>query len=236
MNSNIIYLALLFLTSLPNLSAQAPSEEHKVRFRTIGWMVSTEDLYYECKHKDAKISVIDAARSLFYDAPAEKQFTFYRLITGPDDKKVRQVVATVDITEAGKWPLLLFVTDPSAPDRYRVTAIADDTKTFPFPSARFINLTNVELNIAYGKQKFKLPAKEIRLIDPELKAESDTRFAIVSADTADGPALLYSNNWVVRRNYRTLVFIFPSDDKMRVMRIQDDSDFYYTPQPRNNPE
>ena len=225
MKSNIIFLTLFFLAGLSNLSAQDPPEEHKVRFRTLGWQVAADDLLYELKHHDSSISVTEAARSIFFEAPKEKQIVFYRLVPGPDDKEVREIAATVDISKAGPMPLLLFMADPAAPNHYLVTASADDPKAFPFPSARFINLTAEDLNGSYGVQKFNLPRKGIVQLDPRLNPNGGPQglLATVSRDTPQGPQLLYNTNWVVRPNYRTLVFIFPQDKRTSVMRITDDN-------------
>jgi len=233
MNSKIPCLALFLLAGLSHLSAQAPPEEHKVRFRTIGWQVSFDDLYYELKGRDTNVFVTESARSIFYDAPREKEIVFYRLVPGTDDKtkKTREVAATVDITNAGHIVLLLFMTDPASPNRYRVTAFPDDPKSFPFPSCRFINLTKVDLRATYGDQNVEVKGKGMALAYPKLKAddESDTRYTSVSMDTPEGPHQLYGNNWVARPNRRTLVFIFPQDDRICVMRVSDDIGIFLPP-------
>ncbi len=223
MKSNIIFLTLFFLAGLSNLSAQDPPEEHRVRFRTLGWQVAADDLLYELKHHDSSISVTEAARSIFFEAPKGKQIVFYRLVPGPDDKEVREIAATVDISKAGPMPLLLFMADPAAPNHYLVTASADDPKAFPFPSARFINLTAEDLKVTYGDDKFVLQHKGIVLKDSHLNPKGGPQglLTTISRDTPQGPQLLYRNNWVVRPNYRTLVFIFSQDKRPCVMRITD---------------
>ncbi len=233
MNSKLPCIALLLLTSLSNLCAQAQPEEHKVRFRTIGWQVSFDDLYYEIKGHDANVFVTESSRSIFYDAPKEKQFVFYRLVPGTDDpsKKTREVAATVDISNAGHVPLLLFIVDPAAPKHYRVTAFPDDPKSFPFPSCRFINLTGVDLHATYGEEKFEVKGRGLAMVYPKLKdnAESDAQYTTVSMDSPHGPQLLYCNNWVMCSKQRTLVFIFPQEDRMNVLRVSDDKSTFPSP-------
>ncbi|MDP3851844.1 MAG: hypothetical protein Q8Q59_15175 [Luteolibacter sp.] len=228
MNSNLFRVVVGLLLTLPSLLAQTPSAEGGIRFRTFGWQLSADDLYYEVKGRDTRISVTDSARSVFNLAPKGRQIVFYRLVPGPDDKPLREQAATVDIAAAGPWPLLIFTNDPKAPKRYRVAAIADDLKVFPFPSCRFVNFSQVDLYARFGDQKIKLPAKGVERIDPHLKSatETETRYITVSMDTPEGPRLLYSNNWAVRPSHRTLVFIFPQDEQLQIMRIADDIALY----------
>jgi len=205
-----------------------------VRFRTFGWMTAPDDLYFDSKGRNTKLSIIDSARSEFNDAPTVKKLVFYRLIPGPEGKPVREEAASVDISAAGPWPLLIFMANPDSPKRYQVAAVSDDLKTFPIPSCRFVNLTKVDIYANYGDQQIKVPAKGIELLDPRLKSatETETRYIRVGMKTPEGPRLLYSNNWVVRPTQRTLVFIFPQDDRMQVMRIADDISLYASPPPK----
>ena len=214
--------------------AQNPPEAGKSSFRTLGWMVSLDDLYYDLNGQDTKLSIIEAARSVFSETPKDvKKLVFYRLVPGPKDKPMREEAASVDISAAGPWPLLVFMANPEAPKHYRVAAIADDLKSFPFPSCRFVNLTPVEFDATYGDQKVKIPAKGIERIDTRTKStdESDTCHATVSMKTPEGPRLLYSNYWVVNPSQRTLVFIFSQDKLFQIMRVADHSSLYAPPPP-----
>jgi len=237
MNSNLTCLALFLLTALSNLCAQeAPPDEHKVRFRTIGWQVSMDDLYYELKGHDANVFVTESARSMFYDSPKDKEeIVFYRLVPGTDDKskKTREVAATVDISNAGHMALLLFMTDPASPKLFRVTAVPDDPKSFPFPSCRFINLTKVDLRATYGEEKVEVKGRGMALVHPKLKADDkkEIRYTSVSMDAPEGPQLLYSNYWVARPNLRTLVFISSQEERMSVIRVAEDKCILFPPTP-----
>jgi hypothetical protein len=205
-----------------------------ISFRTFGWMVAPDDLYYEVNGRDIRVPVIASARSSFLKVPKVDRMVFYRLVPGPEEKLVREEAAVVDLSTAGSWPLLIFATQPQEPKRYRVAAIADDLKAFPFPSCRFVNFTPVDLYAKYGDQQVKVAAQGEALLDPGLKSTTDTetRYATVSIHTEQGPRVLYGNNWAVRSNQRTLVFIYAQDQKMQVMRIQDDIALYAEPAAR----
>ena len=224
-----VFSLVLFFTPV---SAEIP-DSSGVHFRTLGWTVAPDDLFFDVKGKDTRLLIIKSARSPFVKAPVSdtKKIVFYRLVPGPDDALVREEAAVADVSAAGAWPLLIFTPDPKSAKRYQVIAISDDLKAFPFPSCRFINLTPVNLFGKYGDQKLNLAANGFLQIDPQLKSPTDveTRYTVVSMSTPKGPRLLYSNNWAVRPTQRTLVFISSKEEKMHVMRIPDDIGLYTPP-------
>lgn len=232
MNSNITRVVVSLVLGLTPLWAQSPREASGIRFRTFGWNLATDDLYYESKGQDTKVAIAELARSGFYEVAKEhKQIVFYRLVPGPMDKPLREEAATVNISGAGPWPLLIFIPNPDAPKLYRVAAIADDLTTFPFPSCRFVNFTMVELYAKYGDQQVTLAAQGVARLDPHLKSttENETRYASVSMNTAEGPQVLYGSNWAARPTQRTLVFIFGQDGRIQIMRVSDDRALYAPP-------
>jgi len=234
MNSKFCRVVVFLVLSWTPVWAQNPPEPGKSGFRTLGWMVSQDDLYYDLAGQDTKLSIIEATRSAFSEIPKDaKKLVFYRLVPGPKDKPVREEAASVDLSGTGPWPLLIFMANPEAPKHYRVAAIADDLKVFPFPSCRFVNFTPVELDVTYGDQKIKVPAKGIERVDIRTKSsnESETRFATVSMKTPEGPRLLYTNNWVVNPSQRTLAFIFSQDKLFQIICIEDHISLYTPPPP-----
>ncbi|MEX1049901.1 MAG: hypothetical protein WED15_10260 [Akkermansiaceae bacterium] len=221
------------ISSLSPLVAQdSNDQEGGIRFRTLGWNLSADDLFYSFKNQDTKVELTESSRSIFHAAGRAKQLTFYRIITGPDDKPMQEVAATVNIETAGPWPLLIFMKDPRSPKRFRVAAIADDLKTFPFPSTQFVNFTGVDMDAKLGDQVVKVAGGGLARIDPRIQAgkESDTRFTAISWNSPAGRRVLYSNNWVVKPNQRTIVFISSQDNRILVMRIRDNIAIYA---PRN---
>lgn len=230
MKSNLLRVVACLLLSLNSLLAQTPSDEG-ISFRTYGWSVSVDDLYYMVKDRDTKVIITDSSRSAFFKAEKVKQLVFYRLITGPNGKPAREVAATVNISAAGPWPLLIFMPDPKEPKRYRVAAIADDLKTFPFPTCEFVNFTEHALYAKYGDQQVHVAAGGIGRIDPQLKAgkEDETRFTTISMNTPEGRRVLYSNNWVACAKQRTLVFISFENERIQVSRLRDSIAIYTPP-------
>jgi hypothetical protein len=233
MKSNLRRWIFALLLSLTPVLAQTETSPEKggVRFRTFGWMTAPDDLHYDSKGRDTKVSVFDSARSGFHELSKVKQLVFYRLLPGPEGKRMQEEAATVDISAAGPWPLLIFRADPDSPKRYQVVAVADDLKAFPFPSCQFVNMTKVDVYANYGDLQIRVAAEGIEMVDPRLKyaTETETRYVRIGMKTQEGPRLLYSNNWVVRPTERTLVFVLPLNGRLQVMRITDDMALYVPP-------
>ena len=222
-----------FFFGFTSLFAQAPTEDGRIHFRTFGWQVAPDDLYYDSKGKDNKLTVYNSDRSAFNDYVKSEQIVFYRLVPGPEGRLIHEEAAIVNLAAAGTWPLLIFTKSPDSPKRYRVAAISDDLKSFPFPSLRFMNLTAVDLYAKFGDQTLKISAKGMEVIDPHITStdQLETRFTQIATLTEEGPSLLYSNYWVVRPTQRTLVFVFPQDESVQIIRIVDDIAQYIPPPP-----
>jgi hypothetical protein len=203
-----------------------------VRFRTFGWKLPAQELFYDSGGKDVPVEILDATRSRFYKLTGPKTVAFYRIVTDAEGKKTRQTVVTVDVAGAGLWPLLVFVPDKNGgPEAVRVVAIADDLESFPAPQFRFVNFTPVQLGLTLGSERVVLSPGALHALDPGLKSNETpaTRYFVVSIATEEGPKMLYANNWVVRSNQRTLVLIFAEDNALQVRRIVEDVNQYAQP-------
>lgn len=226
---NFLWLAFCLAISFSRLHGQSSADDGLIHFRTFGWGVAPSDLYYESKGKDVRLAVYESARSPFNEHRKSETIVFYRLVPGPEGKLVREEAAMARISASGPWPLLIFMKSTDSPKRYRVVAISDDLKTFPIPSVRFVNLTPIELYVKYGEKAFSIPGKGMETLDLEAAEKPETRFTTVQAIINGDVRMLYSNNWAVRSIQRTLVFIFPQEGELGVMRIVDDVNQYAAP-------
>ncbi len=233
MNSNLtrILVCFVFLLGVP-ARAQAPADDGQLQFRTLGWGVVADDLFYDLGGKNVPLVVKDAARSAFYSHPRTERLVFFRLVPGPEQKPVRQTVAEAEVGAAGEWPLLIFLqNEAGAALPYRVVALSDDLRSFPPSACRFINLTPVELRVVVGEDKFSLSPRAMHQINLGLDpaAPPQMRYAAIGLFNEQGARRLYGNNWAFRPNQRTLVVIFPQDGGMQLNRIVDDVRSYAAP-------
>ena len=227
-------LCVLCLVTGVLARAQKTAEPDGLRFRTFGWQTQPKALLYDQAGKDVPVEVLDSVRSRFYNQSGSKKLVLYRLITNAEGKKVRQPVVTVDLAEAGVWPLLVFIPDKAAgPDGFRVIPVAADLKSFPAPQFHFVNFTSVPLGLALGADRLVLQPGAVHAMDPALKSgeAATTRYFMVSIATEEGPKMMYANNWVVRPSQRTLVLIFAEDQALQVRRVVDDVNQYAAPAP-----
>jgi len=220
-------LGLILILSVTPLFSKGTKPDKTVHFRTFGATAAPHDLFYNFKGADTKVAVIESARSVFLDHENKGPITFYRLVPNPEGKFEREEVASASIEGAGASPLLIFTKTADSPKHYQIRVIADDLKAFPFPFCRFINLCPIAIDVLYGGESLKIPPQAIEMIDPRLKTdEPETRYTTLTTPTQNGPVLLYSNNWVVRPNQRSMVVISEEGEGVKVTRIVDDKGQY----------
>ena len=231
MTNPLRYIIVFLLFNFTWLISRGSGSDAPVHFRTFGASVGADDLYYNFKGVDTKVTITDSARSVFYDYAMKGPIVFYRLVPGPDGKPMHEDAAVAQITSTGECPLLVFVKTSDSTLHYTITVIPDDLKSFPFPSCQFINFTPADINAVCGDQSLKIMAQSTGLIQLRLKSPgtTETRYTTLSSGTIQGSGLLYSNNWVMRQTQRTLVFIVPQGDGLQVTRIVDDLGSYANP-------
>lgn len=219
----LLAAVLVAFFSAPPLAAQQAEVAGKSDrgFRTFGWKLGLDGLFYEANGKETPLAVYEFARSAFFDSPDNKIITVYRHITDGEGKVVREVVARADVSQAGNTPLVVFNEDPDNKGKYVCVAFADDLTSFPVGSYRFINLSAVALKAGVGERSVVVPAKGQALIRAETDKNLPTRITTILAMINGKPQLIYSNNWVLRPKQRTMVFISAVSGNAEVMRIND---------------
>ncbi len=217
----------LFSALLP-LTAQESDQNRKGTFRTLGCRVTVEELSYAAMPeagtpqkelgKEGTIGIFDSSRSNYYDRLGPGKVVFFRKAVGADGKPIRKVVAEADLSKGGSLPLVLFLPHPDRPEILMTLVLADDPKSFPDTTCRFINLTAARLAATLGDSAATITPASVELFKTGIGEKPETRFATVSL--ADDRRL-YSNNWVIRPGQRTMVIIYPVNGTTEVQRITD---------------
>lgn len=213
---------LLVLGMNPLLFAQAPSDGGGVHFRTLGWEVARDDLYYSVDGKDAGLRIFDSVRSGFHAYPKGGEISFYRIVQKEDGTLERIMVARGDLADRGPTPLLIMSKSTTEADKLDITVIADDLEAFPERTCRFVNFTRAEIGVTVGPKSATVPPGGIRLVDTELAKDESTRYVTTFVTVRDDKLMLSYNNWVFRSGQRVMVLI--SVDKgghPRVVRLVD---------------
>lgn len=116
------------------------------------------------------------------------------------EKRLFQVALAPE--ESGPF-LILLLPGPGNP---RAVAIEDGLEDFPAGTIRFSNLTAEEFDISAAQVQATLAAGETSLFSlPKGKPT-----CLVSIRKSSGGDIVFSNNWSVAQNSRTLVLLLPS--------------------------
>ncbi len=209
-------------------------------FRTLGLQIEASELYYSLNGKDVPIQIRRSARSQFYELKPSSLsretdkgefLVFYLLRKNEDGKEVRVPVAKADVANAGNWALIAFHKAAKDDDtRLIASALSDDVSRFPAPDIRFFNLTNETLLLNFDESKSAIPANQSTTMKPSLNSDSaEIKPVYIGIKTQKNIELVYSNNWVVRPNIRTLVLIFPLNGTFHFERVVEDVGAYMTP-------
>ncbi len=213
---------LLILGMNPTLFAQAPVDRGSLHFRTMGWGVAPDDLFYSVGGKDIGVKIFDAGRSGFQDYPKRGEISFYRIVEKEDGTEEHVIVAKGDLRGGGPTPLLIMTKSKADPDKLDMTVIADDLTAFPERTCRFVNFTPIEIKVTVGRKAATIQPGDIRLVDTNLETDDRTRYVTTSVTVKDQKLMLSYNNWVFRPGQRVMVFIAVSKDgKPRVIRLVD---------------
>lgn len=211
------------LVSAQLTAAQQPEEPKEAErgFRTLGWNLGAEDLFYESSGKEIPLQIHEYARSAYFKSPTDKIIIAYRKITDDEGKTIREIVAKANISKGGKTPLVIFSKDSKHEGKYQCATFADDANSFPPASYRFINLSTVDLKAGVDSKSVVVYSKGLALIKANSDKELPTRYVTITAMINGEPQRIYSNNWVLRPLQRTMVIISTVGGNAEVMRIVD---------------
>lgn len=214
---------LLFLIMHSTLCAQnAPANRGSLNFRTMGWGVAPDDLFYSVGGKDIRVKIFDAGRSGFHGYPKRGEISFYRIVKKEDGTIERITMAQGDLSGTGPTPLLIITKSTTNPGKFDLTAIADDLTAFPERTCRFVNFTRIEIGVTVGSEAATVPPGDIRLVDTNLGEDSNTSYVTLFVKVTDRKLMLSYNNWVFRPGQRVMVFIsVDQNGQPRVIRLID---------------
>lgn len=225
---------LLVLSMNPTVFAQAPSGS--LHFRTMGWGVAADDLFYSVGGKDVGVKIVDAGRSGFQAYSKREEIAFYRIVKKEDDTVERVIVGKGKLTGCGPTPLLIMTKSKAAPDQLVMTVIADDLAAFPERTCRFVNFTPLAIGLTVGQKSATIPSGGISLVDTNLEKDVSTSYVTVFGMVNGKKLMLSYNNWVFRPGQRVMVFVSVDEGgQPRVIRLVDGVASFSSLQPPADP-
>lgn len=221
-----------------SLLAQNHEEANKVRFRTMGWGANVEGLYINQKNSDVPVVIQEDTRSEFISYSGKSLLSFYGLNKLADGTTEKVPFADVDISKAGPNPLVIFLPDDKAPNKYSVYTTPDDPINFPACSYKFINFSSYAASIKIKTESLTLNPGEEKLVRFKYSEDNPPIFASASINKNGEVLQIYGANWVMRENIHTMVFIMPNEDSssgLTVRRFPESVEFPPDPEEKKTP-
>ncbi len=231
----IVFLLCILCLGEALYAQSASPTPSPARFRTLGLGVSISDLNYLLDDKDVPIQVISDARSVFYPRPKVDRFTLYRLKAQPDGTMARVPAAEVDLGPGGELPLVILSGDSTSSGKLKVEVLNDTIKAFPGGTFRVLNRDKAELGAVLSGKAHRIPPLSEQVIEPRLEQDRRTVFFQLFKFAGGRSTLLYSSNWAVNRELRTMVLVAapqPPQIEPMVLRIGESIGLLDLPEPQ----
>jgi hypothetical protein len=217
--------ALLFTLSLITLGvshAQTPvaSPKQALTFRTLGADCAPDGLNYLSGSNAVALSVQQGVRSLPQTYTGGSPMVLFRIATGKDGKPVQIPIASVDVSQAGTYPLLVFLKGPKGPEQPIVQVLREDAKSFPAGVYRAINDTTNALTLTFGSVPLPVPPLSVR----DHKAEAEILTVGITAQEGTVPYQALRANIGMLPDKRTLILAIPPSSPGGHVQIQRHTD------------
>jgi hypothetical protein len=218
-----VFLAALSLFTVGNGYSQTPGSSPKqaLTFRTLGADCAPEGLNYLSGSNTVALSVQLGARSQPQTYLGGSPLVLFRSIPGKDGKPIRVPVASVDISQAGTFPLLVFIKGPKGIDHPIVSVLREDAKSFPAGMFRIVNYSTNSL-------KAVLPAGPVSVAPTSIKEYQGKDGGIfpvgISQLSSSGSILLFNSNLGILPGARIMFLAIPPASPGGNVLIQNVSD------------
>ena len=213
-------ILLCFLTPVVSWAQTGAVQKPTMQFRTIAGDIAPEELYYEYNKQDVAVTIPRDTRSLDFPHTGSDPIVFYKLILGPDGKKVRQAVASVDLSTVGVHPLFMFFKDQNSSGNIRVLVMKEDEASFPAADCRFANFSKIPLQIGFGSEKFILQPNNVL----DRRPTTLTVYLTATALMQNTNISLLTHNMLCDPRERYLIIANPSlstDTPIEIKRLTD---------------
>lgn len=187
-----------------------------MQFRTLGADCAPEGLNYQLGSNNVSIAVQEGARSAPYDYSGESPLVLFRLVPGSDGKPIHQNVASINLSQGGKYPLLVFfkgAKDPSVP---LVSVLNEDARAFPADTWRVVNDSKSPLQVSFGGMTLDVPAFSSK----DFKGKSEIMSVGITSLEPSGPYLAMNSNVGLLPGKRIMFLVLPSTQPGEYIHIQ----------------
>lgn len=220
---NIAIALLIGFISEQGLQAQAPAPSPKpsMYFRTLGVDCNAEGLNYLLGSNSVPLTIVQGVRSQPFEYSGPSPLEIFRTVTGPDGKLARQQVASIDISQAGTYPLLMFFKGTKGPDQPVISLLKEDAKSFPSGTFRIVNYSRLPLSANLPGGLVAVPAGTIK---DYLGKEGGIFTVGISENNPSGPFLAFNSNIGILPGGRIMFLVLPppsSERHIQILRLTD---------------
>ena len=204
-----------------NAQVPSPSAQPTMQFRTLGADCAMDGLFYQMGSNNVSVSIPQQMRSMPYDYSGASPLEIFKLITDKDGKPVHQKIASVDISQAGTFPLLVFFKGPKGPDQPIVSVLKEDAKAFPSGTFRIVNYSQNPLNASFPSGPLVVPRGSIK----EYQGNEGGIFPVgISESTPTGSNLVFNSNVGILPGKRIMFLVLPPSQPDGHVQIQRHND------------
>ncbi|GAA5477873.1 hypothetical protein Hhel01_01368 [Haloferula helveola] len=145
-----------------------------------------------------------------------------------DPEKPYKALPAVELPATSEILFLFLPSPDKAKSPYRIVALPDDTRSFPYGSVRLMNLSNHNVRIHMGEHSggkaVNLTPGKSRLVDSVRKVDGLNRYPVLSEyETDKGFARFHNTAWRSIKDKRDLAIIYtePKSGHPRIKHYED---------------
>jgi hypothetical protein len=213
-----VFLAAFSLFTIGNVCSQTPASSPKqaLTFRTLGADCAPEGLNYLSGSNAVALSVQQGARSQLQTYTGVSPMVLFRVVTGKDGKPTQVPVLSVDLSQAGKLPLLIFLKGSKGANQPLVQVLREDPQSFPASIYRIVNDTTNSLLVEFDGNPLGVPPLSIR----DQKANAGIISLGIKVKDVSGDYGVMSGNIGMLPTRRSLILAVPAANSNQHISIQ----------------
>lgn len=206
-------LTLLLLLAIP-FFAKAQQQAGPVQFSCVVWKnLSFSEVFYRQGKQYIPLKLLPGNRSELYSLEGATALDLYTLV--PAEKsgtgKAEYQLVGQSTFPVGLKRILYFITENNDPDGLplRLSGVDDSLLAFPRGAFRFVNLTNVPLDVYFGGEVNKITPKKMTLVKSKV-SRAGGLIPFILKDPAG--RIVYENRFFAQETGRDMVFILPPEN------------------------
>ncbi len=204
-------LTLLFFLTAPSFVQAQQQQAGPVKFSCAIWNnLSFSEIFYRQGKEFIPLKLSVGNRSELYSLRGATALELYILIEAEKSEtgKAEYRLVGQSTLPVGIKRILYFITEINNPESLplRLSGVDDSLLSFPRGAFRFVNLTNVSLNVYFGEEVNEISPKKMTLVKSKVsKAGGLLPFIVQDPDGRN----VYENRFFAQETGRDMVFILP---------------------------